>query len=397
MCNRLFRSMRHRVWWISIESILHIMAILLTLSIFVFEAFTRDAIYTTGQIEPVHSQPFQYSLSALPRTEKSRKTKLIVRGSSIGSVPRTETNDQFTTAASKATSFSNEKRQFGRDPLNADSLSWHEQTKYLDPHAEQMTVTGQAFTGLEAKNIIISKQNDTSKESFKNHWASRNKTNKVHSELAHLNSSKPHRPHEEFRGVPRNSANSVLFKTDNLTHLSFMVYRLLKAHNISSVIDIPCTGSMFWMPQVLKILEFEIPNFQYRCIAPSDKYLIEGINRFRQFSSATIVKNSNAWASRLPRADLAFVWYGLGYWPPRRAWKLLMSLRRSNVKYVIVPNFPGVKNNPGSASMHGLVNVRRAPYLFDEPLRVVNNIGGNFSVQKQLLLYNLKGVRRGIL
>ncbi|CAN8065242.1 unnamed protein product [Agarophyton chilense] len=206
-----------------------------------------------------------------------------------------------------------------------------------------------------------------------------------------------HRPHSTFQGVEQNSENGHLFKADNITHLSFMVHRLIKTHKISSVIDVPCTSSTIWMPELLKILEFEVPRFHYRCVVPDDEYLINGILQYKEYSSATVVKDPVAWASKLPKADLAFVWYGFGYLSPQRAWKLIKSLRKSKTKYVIVPNFPDVKHNPGSASKSGRVNVRRAPYRFDEPLRVVNDMSGDPSVRKQLFLYDLNNIRAGAL
>ncbi|KAI0561148.1 hypothetical protein FGB62_92g039 [Gracilaria domingensis] len=191
-----------------------------------------------------------------------------------------------------------------------------------------------------------------------------------------------HRPHVEFHGVQRNSENTHLFKADNITHLSFMVYRLIKTHKITSVIDVPCTGSTIWMPELLKILEFEVPGFHYRCVVPDDDYLVTAILQYKEYSSATVVMDPHVWASKHPTADLAFVWYGLG---------------KSKTKYAIVPNFPNVAHNPGSASKSGHVNVRRAPYRFDEPLRVVNDMSGDPSLRKQLLLYEMEGMRPGVL
>lgn len=199
-----------------------------------------------------------------------------------------------------------------------------------------------------------------------------------------------------FRGVLHTKENAELFKLDNLTRLSFMVYRLVKAQNATSMLDIPCSKSILWMSDVLYRLEFEIPSFHYRCIAPNDEYLMDAILRYKDLTNAVVLKDANFWASKLPKTDLAISWYGVGYLPPRQSWQLLKGIRKANIKYVIVPHHPDVHSNPGSETKTGRVNLRRSPYRFDEATRVVNNISATFP-KKQLLLYELDKLRNGIL
>lgn len=200
----------------------------------------------------------------------------------------------------------------------------------------------------------------------------------------------------EYRGVRLTQENAELFRKDNLTHLSFMVYRLIRTHNLSSILDVPCTKSMIWMPEVLVRLEYEVPNFHYRCIVPNDEYLVEAILRYKGLTSAVVLKDPTFWASKLPKTDIALTWYGVGYLAPRQAWQLLKAIRQSETVYVIIPNHPDMSSNPGSTTMHGRVNVRRSPYRFDEPFRVVNNVSSTFP-RKQLLMYEVERLRSGIL
>lgn len=204
-------------------------------------------------------------------------------------------------------------------------------------------------------------------------------------------------PSVEFRGVQPNSENAHLFKVENITQLSFMIYRLVKTHNIVSITDLPCTSSMIWMPEVLERLEFEVPHLHYRCIVPNDESLVEGVLRYRELSSPVILKDPTVWASKLPAADLAFAWYGLGFLPPERSWQLLKALQKSGTKYVIVPNFPDLVHNPAIGNRHGRINVRKAPYRFSEPLRVVNNMSAIPNMRKQLFMYDVKDIRKDLL
>lgn len=203
--------------------------------------------------------------------------------------------------------------------------------------------------------------------------------------------------HNPFRGVLLTEETRLLFDRDNVTHLSFILYRLIKTHNINSVLDVPCTNSMLWMRDLLQVLEFEVPRFHYKCLAPDDKRLAEGVVRYQHLSSAIVLKNPYPWAATLPRADLALCWYGMGFLPPHQSWGLLKALRNAGVKFVILPNFPEVRHNPGSGSASGRINVRRAPYRFNEPLRVVNNVSSKASTPKQLLLYDLTNIRKDAL
>lgn len=200
-----------------------------------------------------------------------------------------------------------------------------------------------------------------------------------------------------FKGIHTTPENAHLFQFENITYLSFMLYRLIKTHDIKSVVDVPCTQSILWLPDLLQRLEFEIPHFHYRCIVPNDEYLVDAVLRFKDLSSTTVVKDTTFWTAILPKADLAVSWYGVGYVIPRISWQLLKSVRQSQTKYIIVPNHPKVKSNPSSETKHGRVNVRKPPYLFDEPFRVVKNLSVSAGSPKELMMYKVDAVRKGVI
>lgn len=200
-----------------------------------------------------------------------------------------------------------------------------------------------------------------------------------------------------YQGVQPSEENKHLFKSENITYLSFMLYRLIKTHEIRTMIDIPCTKTIFWMPEVLQRLEFEIPRFHYRCIVPDDEHLIEGILRFKHLTSAVVVKDPTVWTSVLPKVDLMLAWYAIGYLRPSRSWQLVQTIRQSHSKYAIFPSHPLVKNNANSETRHGRVNIRKSPYLFDQPMRVVKNMSTQSSIPKDMLLYQVKAIRQGVI
>lgn len=181
---------------------------------------------------------------------------------------------------------------------------------------------------------------------------------------------------------------------DNLTKVSYMLFRLIRTHSMKSLLDASCLSTMPWMPVLLHYVEFEVPGFKYTCVVGSeeDENLVR--ERFPASSSLDILVLSNIRTRKIPAADLAFLWNVVGFLSPGRSWQLLKALRQANVKYVVFQNFPKLKKNSSYGSAKGLINVRRPPYRFAEPLRVFHNMTINpEAVSKQMLLYDLETLK----
>lgn len=378
IARRASRYFRHKCLWISTQSTLYAITALLTCGIFFSEAFISDTIDSNGHLFPLLSR-------------SGNLTQLIqLKEDDLQDMPRSSVRMTFHPTTPET------KPPKGHMPDRPRNASRTLKSKRKPRSQGEMPLRGTVVSVEEFNKKALAKTLEDSVRKRERLLAMKTRRSNSSADVG-KGALNIHRPHTAFRGVLRNEENAHLFESDNVTHLSFMLYRLIKTHQISSVLDVPCSASTIWIPELLKILEFEVPGFHYRCIVPNDQYLVEGVLRFKDFSSATIVKDVNAWASKLPRADLALVWYGFGYMPPQRAWKLIKALHKSKTKYVVVPNYPDVSHNPGSASKYGHVNVRRAPYRFDEPLRVVNNMSGDSSIRKQLFLYDLERIRPAIL
>lgn len=370
------RHTRKKTSWISAQNALQGITVLVILNIFLSEGWVNKKDYVTTRLKS--------TISSAVHLRPSSKTPQILRLNIFGKKEPLEEEVELRKNGSFSTKTSVDSLDIEVEGMAVDMAEFNKQAE--QKALEDAIHKRDAIQMGKSKQISLLSTSLSKKVAMKNQ---NNFTTKSQEDEQH----KHHRPHEEFRGVERNADNRHLFKVDNVTHLSFMLYRLVKAHNITSITDLPCTKSMFWMPEVLERLEFEVPNFHYRCIVPDDKHLVEGVLRFKDLSSALILKDSTAWASKLPKADLAFAWYAMGYMAPRRSWHLLKALLKSNTTYVVVPNYPEVNQNPGISSKHGRINVRRAPYRFSEPLRVVNNISSTPDVRKQMLFYTISDIR----
>jgi hypothetical protein len=80
----------------------------------------------------------------------------------------------------------------------------------------------------------------------------------------------------EFQGVKLGNGTSML-RGQDITRLSYAVYRLVKLFRIKGVVDYPCGAHVEWMPDVVHQLEFEVPKFQYTGI----DWARDGVERAR--------------------------------------------------------------------------------------------------------------------
>jgi hypothetical protein len=200
--------------------------------------------------------------------------------------------------------------------------------------------------------------------------------------------------HKPFRGVimpPGTIPEDTKF--DNITRLSYMMYRLIKTHQIKSMVDIPCINTLEWMPQLLRQLDFEVAGFQYYCVVANEEDKIRAQAKFGDVDSPEYIVVNEYWRTNLVTVDVAFLWNILGFMSPMQSWHLIKSVRRSQTKYLLLPNYPELRHNSGAATNHGRVNIRRAPYRFCEALRVFNNISITPLITKQMLFYDAEHLR----
>lgn len=178
---------------------------------------------------------------------------------------------------------------------------------------------------------------------------------------------------------------------ENITQLSLMVYKIAKTEGVTSLAVAPCREVMHWMPTVAKRLEAEVAGFEFFCIDITDEP--EAMSDLRQaygdLSGAYIQSSADEIGERFPRGvDLVVSWMGIQKWGIRKSWRFIKGLRRSGARLCLLGN-NSVRNNADVDS--GIVNVRKSPMLFNEPMRVINKVGDD--ADKQLLLYAMDKIR----
>lgn len=190
-----------------------------------------------------------------------------------------------------------------------------------------------------------------------------------------------------FRGIELG-----LVGETNISRLSYMTFKLIKAYNIKSMVDIPCHNTVKWMPRLLERLDYEIVGFKYYCVTENGKVLKSLKRKFGEHGNPEFKRIAPEESRFLPQADLVFTWDGLQEWGVKRSWTFFNGLREVRPKYVIL------SNNPGTANTHSqrrFLNVRKQPFHFSQAMRVVSNMTSPHAEPKQLLLYELKKIRKG--
>lgn len=158
----------------------------------------------------------------------------------------------------------------------------------------------------------------------------------------------------EFRGV----AGGVVDGT-NITHLSYMVFKIIKKYEISSVLDMPCRNTLHWFPALLHRLDFEIVGFKYYCVdseAPSQDDIR---HLFSDAGSPVFMHVKPEESNQLPKADLYLSWNGPQEWGVRRTWAYFHGLREVRPDYLLVTNNPGATNTNADDKT---LNVRKQPF-----------------------------------
>lgn len=190
----------------------------------------------------------------------------------------------------------------------------------------------------------------------------------------------------KFQGVPNG-----LVQGENVTQLSLMVYKIAKKENVEVMAAAPCREVMHWMPSVVRRLQMEIEGFTFFCVDTSEDS--KGMGDLKEAYGSMPAKYIRApveeVGEQIPnRVDLVVSWMGVQGWGIRRSWKFIKSLRRNGVRMCLLSNNP-IRNNVDEKS--GQLNVRKAPMLFNEPMRVIGKVSEDNS--KQMLLYSMDNVR----
>lgn len=163
------------------------------------------------------------------------------------------------------------------------------------------------------------------------------------------------------RGIPKQFSGVDIEARDgtNITHLSYMVFKIIKNYDIKSVVDIPCRNTLSWFPKLLEKIDFEVVGFRYYCVDTDSDSEDDIQRKFSDAGSPEILHISPEEAHLLPKTDLVFSWDGPQQWGVRRSWSFFTALREIRPTYLLVTNNPKASNTDDSK---GVINLRKQPF-----------------------------------
>lgn len=174
----------------------------------------------------------------------------------------------------------------------------------------------------------------------------------------------------------------------NVTQLALMTYKIAKSSKIFSLAAAPCWEARKWMPDVVHRLERELHGFEFYCV-DTRGLDADGTQKWYGEDTRTVKCDVGDIENVLPESvDLVVSWMGMQQWGIRNSWRFIKALRRKGVKMVLVSN-----NAMSGNGMHGRINIRKSPLLFNEPRRVIGKVDHSGDVQ--LLLYDMDALRDG--
>ncbi|KAI0566725.1 S-adenosyl-L-methionine-dependent methyltransferase [Gracilaria domingensis] len=145
----------------------------------------------------------------------------------------------------------------------------------------------------------------------------------------------------------------------NVTHIRYMIFKIIKANKIRSVVDMPCGNSLQWFPHLLERIDFELGDFKYYCVDTESERLDELKQHFGEAGNPEFLSMKADGAHGLPKVDLVFSWGGPQQWGVRNTWAFFTALRSVRPKFLMITNNPTVTN---TNDRDGTLNLRKQPF-----------------------------------
>lgn len=167
-----------------------------------------------------------------------------------------------------------------------------------------------------------------------------------------------------------------------------MFYKFVRKYKIRSIFDASCAKNLDWIHIPLKKVSNELWGFKYHCGEPQAEKLREAQEKLSEFSFVEF-DSRQWWKAGFPEdIELLFAWDTLAHTAFGRVWSFFVNVRKQEIKWVLVDNYPALSNDP--SPKREFINLRRHPFKFPAPAAVVQGVrepGEEEDVKRQLLLY----------
>eukprot|EP00173_Palmaria_palmata_P000833 Plantae.Rhodophyta-Palmaria_palmata.ctg14261.p1 GENE.Plantae.Rhodophyta-Palmaria_palmata.ctg14261~~Plantae.Rhodophyta-Palmaria_palmata.ctg14261.p1 ORF type:complete len:275 (-),score=20.11 Plantae.Rhodophyta-Palmaria_palmata.ctg14261:80-904(-) len=192
---------------------------------------------------------------------------------------------------------------------------------------------------------------------------------------------------QESKVTEGTGASSVECPEEN-HKLCQMFYKYARKYKIRSIFDASCGKNLAWMSVPLRKISNELWGFKYHCGEPDPTRMIEARETLKEFSFVEF-DDRKWWKSGFPEdVELLFAWDTLAHTAFGRVWSFFVNVRKQDIKWVLVDNYPAIMNDPSPKRQY--INLRKHPFRFPAATAVVQDVrevGEADTVKRQLLLY----------
>lgn len=192
---------------------------------------------------------------------------------------------------------------------------------------------------------------------------------------------------QESKVTEGTGASSVECPEEN-HKLCQMFYKYARKYKIRSIFDASCGKNLAWIGVPLKKISNELWGFKYYCGEPDSSKMEEARERLKEFSFVEF-DDRKWWKSGFPEGvELLFAWDTLAHTAFGRVWSFFVNVRKQDIKWVLVDNYPAIMNDPSPKRQY--INLRKHPFRFPAATAVVQDVrepGEEEAVKRQLLLY----------
>lgn len=196
---------------------------------------------------------------------------------------------------------------------------------------------------------------------------------------------------QESKGNANHNVSATIQCPDDSKRLCTMFYKYIRKYKIRSVFDASCGKNVEWMPKILKAAGGELWGFKYYCSSTDDE---EMANAKEKLSSMSFVEFSSDawWKTGFPsKIEMLFAWDTLAHIAFGRVWNFFVKAKSSQVKYILIDNYPSLTNDPSPDRQ--FINVRRHPFKFPAAKEVVQNVTEpGETAKRQLLFYETQSL-----
>lgn len=207
----------------------------------------------------------------------------------------------------------------------------------------------------------------------------------------------------EFRGSLGGTNGTGMVRGQNVTRVSYTVYKILKLFGFASLTDVPAGMHSEWMSDMVGRLTYDVPSFRYVGVDED----AGGVEKAKKGMKGVVDGEFYVMQAeeRLPNGTDVLLWWTEldgGRWDARgrryvgQVARVMRVAKESGIGYVVFGQFPRL-NGPAPAYRNGrwgfVGDEREEPFLFNEHVRgVVPTAGGAKSYMMYLTFYCLRSV-----